>query len=154
MKGGLKITKTACSRTNCPFSHRACTECGVYRGRHHYLFLSGHRGYTDESEDAIAACFQALDELADPRPAVGAETSSWQEIQLKLVDAESGTARLCDLGEAKTWDWGNPEIMRLIDGRQVKSFVMLTHIARYKAEKGQREVEIVEFPRFMLLAGG
>ena len=45
-------------------------------------------------------------------------------------------------------------MMRVIDGWQVTSMEMLFEIMCYKAEKGYKEVELYEAPRFMLLAGG
>jgi hypothetical protein len=59
-----------------------------------------------------------------------------------------------DLRELKEWDWANPAIWRLIDGRQITNLDNLIQILRYKAEKGFEEVELYEAPRFMLLAGG
>ena len=67
---------------------------------------------------------------------------------------ESGATRICEFNEAKTGDWSNPEILRVIDGRQVTNLDSLLEILRYKAEKGYQEVELYEAPRFILLAGG
>jgi len=149
------MTKTICCSMDCPFTHRSCTDCAIYRGRHHYLMFSErYQGHTDGPKDNIAAYFQAVEEFLDPWAGKGIQTENAPGIRLKVVDVESEKIRFCEFDEAKTWDWGNPEMMRLIDGRQVKSFDNLFDILCYKAENGHREVEILEYPRFMLLAGG
>jgi hypothetical protein len=76
------------------------------------------------------------------------------KIRLKVIDMESRATRICELSELKRWDWSNPKIWRLIEGRQVTNLDSLIEILRYKAEKGFEEVELYEAPRFMLLAGG
>jgi hypothetical protein len=76
------------------------------------------------------------------------------EIKLKVIDVENRTTRTCDFNETKEWNWDNPEMMRVIDGRQVTNMGMLFEIMCYKAERGCKEVELYEAPRFMLLAGG
>ena len=76
------------------------------------------------------------------------------KIRLKLTDRESGQSRYCTLDEAKTWDWGDPETWRMINGWQISSFQGLLKILYVKMEKGIKEVEIIEAPRFTMLAGG
>jgi hypothetical protein len=76
------------------------------------------------------------------------------KIKLKLTDRESGQSRYCTLDEAKTWDWGDPETWRMVGGWQITSFQGLLNILYLKMEKGIDEVEIVEAPRFTMLAGG
>jgi hypothetical protein len=58
------------------------------------------------------------------------------------------------LAEAKTWDWGNPAIMRLIGDWQIKNYKTLLFILNEKEGKGLEEVTIYETPRYKLLAGG
>jgi hypothetical protein len=140
---------------NCPFSHRACIECGIYRGRHHYMALAGRlRGHTRAPGDHVGAYFQALEQVLEPWAQTNSQGSAEPDVRLKVVDMESGKAKICEFEDARTWDWNNPEIMRLIEGWQVKSYDGLIDMARYKAGKGDREVEVREFPRFMLLSGG
>jgi hypothetical protein len=76
------------------------------------------------------------------------------KIKLKLTDRESGQSKYCTLDEAKTWDWGDPETWRMIGGWQITSFQGLLNILYLKMEKGINEVEILEAPRFTMLAGG
>ena len=56
--------------------------------------------------------------------------------------------------ETKTWDWDNPKIMRIIDGRHVTSWYNLLEILNYKVQKSCQEVELHEGPRFILFSGG
>jgi len=76
------------------------------------------------------------------------------KIRLKVLNRETEEWRYCTLDEAKTWDWDNPEIWRLIGGWQIKSFQQLLNLLYLKMEKGYTEVEMLESPRFMMLAGG
>jgi len=76
------------------------------------------------------------------------------KIKLKVINMESAEVRVCEIEEIKTWNWNNPEIWRLIEGQQVTNLNHLIEILYYKADKGYKEVEIYEAPRFMLLAGG
>jgi hypothetical protein len=143
------------NRTHCPFTHSLCSECLLYRGRHHYLTFSRQdQGYTDRREEHDSVESKALKELLEPWRSKGTHGKNELKIGLKVTDMETGTTRICEFKETKTWDWNNPTILRLIDGLQVYSFDCLIEILNYKAEKGYKEVEIYEAPRFMLLGGG
>jgi hypothetical protein len=74
-------------------------------------------------------------------------------IRLKVLDRETNESRYCTLEEARTWDWDNPEIWRVIKGWQITSYNMLIFMLRQKEEKGLEEVVIQEIPRFMMLSG-
>jgi hypothetical protein len=76
------------------------------------------------------------------------------KIKLKLTDRETGKSRYVTLDEAKNWDWKDPETWRMIGGWQITSFQGLLKMLYLKMEKGIDEVEIVEAPRFTMLAGG
>ena len=76
------------------------------------------------------------------------------KIKLTLLDRETGESRPCTLEEAKTWDWENPEVWRIVGGWQITSFQKLLNILYLKMEKGCKEVEILEAPRFTMLSGG
>ena len=76
------------------------------------------------------------------------------KIKLKLLDRETGESRYCTLDEAKTWDWENPEVWRIVGGWQITSFQKLLNILYLKMEKGCEEIEILEAPRFTMLSGG
>lgn len=146
----------------CPFSNKGCTECAVYRGRHHYLSISKqYQGSTDQQKghvrsraSSLSVEFQALRNAVKPVAGRHGETKREPKIRVKVIDMESRATRICELGELKRWDWSNPGIWRLIDGRQVTNLDSLIEILHYKAEKGLEEVELYEAPRFMLLAGG
>ncbi len=75
-------------------------------------------------------------------------------MKVKIVDRETGESRYCTLDEAKTWDWGNQDIWRIISGWQITSFKALISMMHMKAQKGLEEVERLESPRCLLLAGG
>jgi hypothetical protein len=149
------MEKTIHCQIHCPFTHSSCVECAVYRGRHRHLISSKrYRGYAGKPKDHIAAYFQALEKLSEPWAGKDIQAKNEPKIRLQVIDMESGKTKICEFNETKTWDWGNPEMMRLIDGRQVNSLDSLIEILCYKAEKGYQEVQIYEAPRFMLLAGG
>jgi hypothetical protein len=76
------------------------------------------------------------------------------QMKLKLIDRETGESRYVTLAEAKTWDWDNPETWRLVTGWQITSWKRFISVLAMKAEYGIQEVEILEAPRFTMLAGG
>ncbi len=76
------------------------------------------------------------------------------KIKLKLLDRESGESRYVTLDEARTWDWENPEVWRILGGWQITSFQKLLNVLYMKMEKGITEFEILEAPRFTMLSGG
>ncbi len=77
-----------------------------------------------------------------------------RQIKLTVLDRETGQTRSCTLDEARTWDWKNPEVWRIVNGWQITSFQGLLNMLNAKAEKGYTEIEILESPRFMMLSGG
>ena len=83
-----------------------------------------------------------------------AEEPKPQKARLTLRDRETGESRFCSLDEAKTWDWKNPEIWRMIGDMQISSYERLLEVLSFKIESGAKEIEIVEAPRFMMLSGG
>ena len=146
----------------CPFSKKVCTDCVLYRGRHHYLSLlrPGRRvankpsNFAQSSLPSLSDDFELLEQSSEPWAGKYGETKREPKIRLKVIDVENRGERICTLGEARKWDWTNPRIWRVIDGRQIKSLDSLIEILCYKAEGGLEEVELYEAPRFMLLAGG
>jgi hypothetical protein len=144
----------------CPFNHRLCDECPLYRGRHYYLsFCEKYRGYIGEPKGNTKSAinyhpvdFQALSRLVQPWSGHGIEAKP--KIKLKVIDMENGETRVCQLEEARTWDWSNPEMIRMIGGVQITSWDKLVEVASFKAKKGYQEVKVYEGPRFMLLGGG
>lgn len=136
----------------CPFTGRACTECGVYRGRHRHIVSAGHERVP--AADSIAEYFKAVARHLSPWTGESARMKEKPKITLKVVNMENRQTRICEFTEARAWDWGDPTMMRLIDGWHVKSFDNLVDILCYKEQKGHREAELQECPRFMLLSGG
>ncbi len=82
------------------------------------------------------------------------ELEKIRKMKIKLLYRETGQSRYCSLEEAKTWDWGNQDIWRIVSGWQITSFKGLISMMHMKAQKGLEEVEILESPRCLLLAGG
>jgi hypothetical protein len=146
----------------CPFTQRLCDECALYRGRHYYLSSCKQcRGYIGESKENTksgtihhSVDFQTLGRLVEPWAGVAIELETSRQIQVKVIDMESGETRVCQLEETKTWDWSNPEMMRIIGGLQITSYDKLVELIPFRVKKGYQEVEIYEGPRFILLGGG
>ncbi|MGD0235452.1 MAG: hypothetical protein ABSC55_13070 [Syntrophorhabdales bacterium] len=76
------------------------------------------------------------------------------KMKVKVVYRETEETRYCTLDELKTWDWGNQDIWRIVNGWQITSFKGLLSMMHMKAQKGIEEVEILESPRCLMLAGG
>ncbi len=94
-------------------------------------------------------------EKEDGRSAAGeTEGKTTYKVRLKVLNRETAEYRYCTLDEAKAWDWDDPETWRIIGGRQITSFQQLLNVLYLRMEKGYTEVEMLESPRFMLLAGG
>jgi hypothetical protein len=87
-------------------------------------------------------------------PSKDTPASEWMpKIKLKVLNRETGESRYCELEETKGWDWGNPEMWRVINGWQITSFGMLRFKLRQKEEDGLEEVVLQEIPAFMQLNG-
>ncbi len=146
----------------CPFTHRPCKECAIYRGRHYYLgFYEQHQGGAGQSKGNTESGIrhqsvdsQTLRKLAEPWAGARSQRETELEIRLKVIDMESGATRVCELDEAETWDWSSPDVVRMVSGIQITSWEKLVEIVRFKSERGYQEVEVHEAPHFMLLAGG
>lgn len=146
----------------CPYTNNACTECAVYRGRHHYLHIfkqhkeshGQQKGHVKSRVLPLSAEFLTLRKSVEPKASQYGGTKRWPKIRLKVIDMENRTSLIYDLQGLEKMDWSNREIWRLIDGRQVTNLESLFEILCSKAEKGYEEVELYEAPRFMLLAGG
>ena len=76
------------------------------------------------------------------------------KMKVKVVYRETGESRYCTLDEAKTWNWGDQDTWRIVSGWQITSFNGLLNMMLMKAQKGLGEVEILESPRCLMLAGG
>jgi hypothetical protein len=129
------------------WSHGVCSDCDLFNTKQ-------CPGYPDTPKDRSVETFQTLFQSQKPTANKSVEADSGLKIRLKLVDVENDKSRICGLDEAKTWDWSNPEIMRVIGDFQITSFEQLLFMLREKEEKGIQEVMLMEAPRFMMLAGG
>ena len=141
----------------CPFTHGLCKECSVFRGRHYYLSLCKYYGgYIGEPDatDADVTGHAVDQQVMEYAPAADAQPLDTSGLTLKVVDMETGEARVCGLEETKTWNWGDPTIMRMVDGRQMTGWEKLIEFISCKARKGSHEIVLYEAPRFMLLGGG
>ena len=145
----------------CPFTHKTCHECILYRGRH--CFIDNHlKEKAQHTKPAdIKADFQTLAEALQPQPEVtlwsiddAARTGDMPQIVLRVIDVENGTSEVHLLEEARQWDWGDEQTIRLIDGRHLTGWDELIALMTHKAAKGYSEVKLYVAPRFMVLAGG
>jgi hypothetical protein len=93
---------------------------------------------------------------AEKRPSTieATELEKISKMKVKVVYRETGESRYCSLDEAKTWDWGNQDTWRIVSGWQITSFNGLLSMMHMKAQKGLEEVEVLESPRCLMLAGG
>jgi hypothetical protein len=94
--------------------------------------------------------FRDLQKLVEPRIKASNQPVTEPEISLKVIDMGSGEVKTAKLSEAGTWDFGDPEIARIVDGVQITSWEKLVAVLSRKADKGYKEVAIYEAPRFML----
>jgi hypothetical protein len=146
----------------CPFNHRSCHECVLYRGRHYYIDnCQNGRGNNSDFKSAVPhdsadlqRYFQALESQIEPWADVKPLTERGLQIRLMAVNVETGESRVYSLEEVKQWGWDDSETVRQIDGIQIDSWDKLVKILSYKAESGHQEVKLYEAPRFMVLAGG
>jgi len=98
--------------------------------------------------------FEAIKKLLEPWSVSRKKPYAEPKIKLKVIDMETGAERYAEPAEVKTWKWGDPNTMRVVNGGHVTSWEKLQEIMRYQEEKGSRELIIYEAPRFMLLGGG
>lgn len=134
---------------NCSmWSHGYCPDCNVYKGKG-----GPCPGYPVEPKKD-ETIFDALDNSGQLPAGDSEKNKAFPTVKLRLIDVERKTDRTTDLEEARTWDWENPDIMRIVSNWQIKDFDMLLFILREKEDKGIKEVDIFEAPKFMVLAGG
>ena len=147
----------------CPFSGKMCRECENYRGRHYFLCnVNNYRGHIKNTKGDDKAAFnsphqinfEALSKRVNPWTKANNSISGEPEIILNVLDMETKKLRTCSIIEAKSWDWDNPNAIRVIEGRHITSWESLCDILKYKAEKGIKEVELHEGPLFLLITGG
>jgi hypothetical protein len=138
----------------CPFTHKTCHECVLYRGRH--CFIDNHlQDKAQRSNPAdIKDDFQTLFEALKPQPDDSVRAGVLPQIPLRIIDVENGTSELRPLDEARQWNWRDEQTVRMIDGSQLTSWDDLLAVMVHKAAKGYPEVKLYVAPRFMVLAGG
>ena len=150
----------------CPFSHKSCYECVLYRGKHYYIDTCRKEGGNngDRSDNRTPAVpyrsadlkkdFQTLESQVEPWADVVPLPDRDLQMRLVVINVETGENRVYSPADARTWDWDDSETVRQIDGIQIDSWDKLRKVLSYKAKSGQQEVKLYEAPRFMVLAGG
>jgi hypothetical protein len=148
----------------CPFNEKLCQECQIYRGRHYYLCTcEKYRGYIRPSNKVIidgklkTVDMEMIKKLFEPWSAKhnkAEEKSVKIQIKLEFIDMETGKERYFEPEEIQTWKWGDPSIIRVVNGTHVTSAGKLMEIIRYHESRGVTELTIYEAPSFMLLGGG
>ena len=130
------------------WSHGDCAVCDIHEDRDGLC-----AGYSTKPNPYHVPKFKApesTDHVAD-----NVKTAELvPDIKLTLIDVEHKTQRTVKLEETKTWDWGNPDQMRLVGDWQIKNYETLLFILREKKAKGIDEVTMYESPRCILFAGG
>lgn len=137
----------------CPFSKRLCQECAIYRGRHYYLcFCEEYRGYIDQPEENTKAEIKqpvaerlSLHDLMKPTNHRYPEDYQLK-LKLRVIDVDDGSTEVCDIGEAKTWDYNSQITMITVAGRQITSWDHLTDVLSSKTYDGRLEVEVHKLP--------
>jgi len=153
----------------CPFSHRECRNCPIYRGRHSYIVPKDgdetpQPRIVRKPDDWQARFKEVLqnkdDEVPKPEKALhirprrknadgdGKKRKEYR-ISLRVLDRETGETRACTVSEASKWDWDNRQKVRSIGPWHVYSFERLLAILAEKAEAGCEEVELTEAPFYM-----
>lgn len=134
----------------CPFTRAHCRLCGIYRARHYYANLSGR----DKREGSTGQAFNELEEVFSLYLSCEGNEGYQYSTKLRVTDIESGETRIIPIEEARNWDFGDPEVIRTINGIQITSFNHLIQIIKLLDKKDEEYVDLVEARRFMLLAGG
>lgn len=151
----------------CPFSHRECRSCPIYRGKHSYVISKDGEEAPDSrvlrnvdidwqksfKETLGKSGKTSLDPdhavLLGPQGTLVDSRGKEINIRLTFFDKETGDRRPCTLVEASTLDWGNRQKVRSIGAWHIYSFERLLAVLAHKAEAGCEEAELVEAPFYM-----
>ncbi len=68
------------------------------------------------------------------------------KLRVTTADAQGTTVRVCDLDEARTWDYADPARIIAVGGIQVTSWEELREIASGPAYRDKGEVEVYQMP--------
>ena len=132
------------NKTICPFNHRACIDCVLYRGRHQ---CSGEVKPIDD--------FLALNEMQSMLAPKTSLKESGPNIKIMYINIEDRTSKEVQPDELQNLDWDNNFFVRKIDGIHIHSWETLLGVLKYKEEtEGKNFVEFIESPGFMLYGGG
>jgi hypothetical protein len=84
------MTKSMSSTTECPFTHNPCTDCAIYRGRHHHLMFSDSANGVDQTKELISTYFKGMEKGSDPwaEKDDGSMGNLSPEILMQLIDCE------------------------------------------------------------------
>jgi len=137
----------------CPFSKRLCQECAIYRGRHYFLcFCEEYRGYIDQAKENTKAKIKqpvaehlSLDNLMKLTSRRYPEDYQLK-LRLRVIDIDDGSTEVCDIREAKTWNYNSQATMITVAGRQITSWEHLVDVLSSKAYDGCQEVEVHKLP--------
>ncbi len=67
-------------------------------------------------------------------------------LRVTIADAQGTSVRVCDLDEARTWDYADPARIIAVGGIQVTSWDELREIASGPAYRDRGEVEVYQMP--------
>jgi len=148
----------------CPFNEKLCKECQIYRGRHYYLCTcEKYRGYIRPPNKVVidgqlkTVDMEMIKRLFEPWSASHSKIKNnviTTTVKLKVIDMETGKERYIEPEDIQTWKWGDPSIIRVVNGTHVTSPGKLMEIVRYNESRGATVLIIYEAPSFMLLGGG
>jgi hypothetical protein len=84
------MTKVSNCSVMCPFTHSPCTDCAIYRGRHHYLMFSNSSSGPDQTRELIDTYFKGMERGSDPWSdnGNGCPGNLNSEILMKLIDSK------------------------------------------------------------------
>ena len=147
-----KIKKTT---RLCPFSHRDCRQCAIFRGKHLYLNVcKAAPGTPDKKIKALSSSkpvvYKTAKGVSGPR-IKKSDTEALPGIAIKVIDAATEESAYHGLKEAEKWDWNDPTLTRVSEDVNVYSWEELVEIARSRAKSGYREMVVRIVPRYMLI---
>lgn len=142
------------NRTICPFNHRACINCTLYRGRHQCS------GVVQNINDKNV--LDELEKMLQPDKAAAAvssnsDMSDLKDVRITYVNVEDMTSQDVFLTELKEMDvdWDSTFMMRKIAGIHIYSWESLLKVVKHKIEtENNYHIELVESPAHMLYGGG
>jgi hypothetical protein len=146
----MKEEKMKITARLCPFSHRDCRQCAIFRGKHLYLNVCKAAPGTPDKKIKALSSRKPVDYKSAKEVIKKSETEPLPGIAIKVIDVGTEESAYYDLKEAEKWDWSDPTLTRMSEDINVYSWEELVEIARFKAKNNYRELVVREIPRFML----